>query len=138
MGISFYCRLIDIYRSRIPVPMHQVPTDTDVAMELISQRVARGLPVLPSKMKQRSPNPDIAAQDEDRPEGERRGSDDKAKDVDWKKWGGMVASGKTWASGKKQVPSSMTVSAALFKRFLDPNVCSRYTGSKLSWTSRNA
>jgi hypothetical protein len=37
------------HRSRIPPPLGDVPTDAEYAMNIISQRVERGEPVLPTK-----------------------------------------------------------------------------------------
>ncbi|KAI0052885.1 hypothetical protein FA95DRAFT_1586455 [Auriscalpium vulgare] len=92
--------------SRIPIPLHQVPTDTDVAMELISQRVAQGRPVLPRK-RARSVGEDGDLKESARPESGWRGSgSDENTSVDWKKFGGMVSSSKTWASGKKAIPET--------------------------------
>ncbi|KAI0068209.1 hypothetical protein BV25DRAFT_1818594 [Artomyces pyxidatus] len=94
--------------SRLPAPMHDVPTDTDVAMELISQRVARGLPVLPPRRpRARSLSPEASRQNVGRPESERRKPSEAVNDVDWKKWGGLAATGKAWASGSTRSGSDV-------------------------------
>ncbi|PVG04805.1 hypothetical protein CPB86DRAFT_778098 [Serendipita vermifera] len=47
------------HRSRIPPPLGDVPTDAEYAMNIISQRVERGEPVLPSKKKDKKRNSNL-------------------------------------------------------------------------------
>lgn len=74
-------------------------------MDLISQRVARGLPILPPK----SYEPSIRSSQSDAEsvrslniqnrEGLRQRflGDERPKSVDWKKWGERAAASKAWA-----------------------------------------
>ncbi|PIL31936.1 hypothetical protein GSI_06640 [Ganoderma sinense ZZ0214-1] len=81
-------------RRRIPSPLSFVPSDTEYAMELVSQRVARGLPVTAKQKK-----PGMQSLDSNVPEGEDgQGS---SSSVDWKKVGERIASTKEMASDVK-------------------------------------
>ncbi|KAL7285330.1 hypothetical protein ACG7TL_000425 [Trametes sanguinea] len=78
-------------RSRIPPPLSSVPTDAEYAMDLISQRVARGLPVRPKRRKvQRRHSPSLGvaiAADSEHHDDERSTSTS----VNWNKWGDRLA-----------------------------------------------
>lgn len=88
---------------RLPPPLGNVPTDAEYAMDLISQRVARGLLILPPK----SYEPSIKSSDTDsvrslnvqNREGLRQRffGDENSKSVDWRKWGERAATTKAWA-----------------------------------------
>ncbi|KAH7930950.1 hypothetical protein BV22DRAFT_999354 [Leucogyrophana mollusca] len=99
-------------RARLPPAFADAPTDADYAMELISQRVANGLDVLPSAAQhsrdRSQSNPQSVANlsttsfsvtQEDPPSSTAGGSSG----VDWKKWGGRVALGKSWIEDGKRV-----------------------------------
>ncbi|KAI0363910.1 hypothetical protein BV20DRAFT_65419 [Pilatotrama ljubarskyi] len=78
-------------RSRIPPPLSSVPTDAEYAMDLISQRVARGLPVRPKRRKARrgtSDSVNVAGAEKNDAEGSKSSS------VDWNKFGDRLASTK--------------------------------------------
>ncbi|RPD62914.1 hypothetical protein L227DRAFT_572779 [Lentinus tigrinus ALCF2SS1-6] len=82
--------------SRIPPPLRMVPTDTEYAMELISQRVARGLPVRPKRGKKTGRGSSEANVQQEEQKGE-------SSSVDWNKWGGRIASTKERAGDLKQM-----------------------------------
>lgn len=72
-------------------------------MELISQRVARGLPIKPKRKKKRTPFGslvDVTDRESLRSLGT---SSVLAEDVNWDKWGGRVVRTKAWAGDVKQV-----------------------------------
>ena len=79
-------------------------------MELISKRIAAGLPVGPDRRKKNSrkvtppPSNGISAtagqEDDPLQLGENRG-----KKIDWKKWGERVAMGKSWVGDTKDLIS---------------------------------
>ncbi|KAI8995656.1 hypothetical protein BD414DRAFT_456718 [Trametes punicea] len=79
-------------RSRIPPALSSVPTDAEYAMDLISQRVARGLPVRPKRRKarRRLSDPGVVSTAEHR-DYEQNGV---SSSINWKKWGGRLASTK--------------------------------------------
>ncbi|KAI0756961.1 hypothetical protein C8Q80DRAFT_68381 [Daedaleopsis nitida] len=84
-------------RSRIPPPLSIVPTDTEYAMDLISQRVARGLPVRPKRRRHGVRSDDeVSAR-------EGGGQESSSSSVDWNKWGGRLASTKERAGEVKQM-----------------------------------
>ncbi|KAI0825106.1 hypothetical protein BC628DRAFT_1419471 [Trametes gibbosa] len=79
-------------RSRVPPLLSKVPTDAEYAMDLISQRVARGLPVRPKRRRHRHAPSDagiartaIAADEE---------PEQRSTSVDWNKWGDRFVSTK--------------------------------------------
>ncbi|KZP31369.1 hypothetical protein FIBSPDRAFT_49641 [Athelia psychrophila] len=79
-------------RSRMPPALDDVPTDSDYAMDLISQRVASGLHVKPTPL-QRSKRTKMRSSE--------TGGDDtfsvtskEVKSIDWKRWGDRAALGK--------------------------------------------
>ncbi len=80
--------------SSIPPPFSFVPSDTEYAMELISQRVARGLPV-----KAKRKRPGTQSLDSNMPEAE--GAQGSSSSVDWKKVGERMASTREMASDVK-------------------------------------
>ncbi|CDO71588.1 hypothetical protein BN946_scf184911.g58 [Trametes cinnabarina] len=77
-------------RARIPPPLTNVPTDAEYAMDLISQRVARGLPVRPKRRKvkksRHSSDLDVAGAAEHHEEEHSTSSS-----VNWNKWGDRLA-----------------------------------------------
>ena len=69
-------------------------------MELISQRVAAGLPVKPASKKNATRNDsELGLQDD----GHTQSSLDKDQSIDWKKWGARAAIGKGWAGEGKRL-----------------------------------
>jgi len=93
-------------RARLPPAFADVPTDAEYAMELISQRVAAGLDVRPTRSQRNKPTTDKKEQDGDgaKPDDlQPKGSTKKDKDVDWKKWGERAAVGMTWAEDGKRI-----------------------------------
>ncbi|KAL6309947.1 hypothetical protein BKA93DRAFT_722328 [Sparassis latifolia] len=93
-------------RARIPVPFSDVPTDADYAMDLISQRVARGLDVKPKRRESGRNSPDrasisTAGETED---GERSvNSSGVHTSVNWRKWGDRVVTTKERTSDLKRL-----------------------------------
>ncbi|PPQ80817.1 hypothetical protein CVT25_001942 [Psilocybe cyanescens] len=85
-------------RRRLPTPLCDVPNDAEYAMELISQRVAAGLPINPTKSsknskKQQSTDSLEVPNDPSKSKSDRSRSRDNS--IDWKKWGDRVAIGKS-------------------------------------------
>ncbi|KAI0669870.1 hypothetical protein C8Q78DRAFT_1079782 [Trametes maxima] len=78
-------------RSRVPPPLASIPTDAEYAMELISQRVARGLPVRPKRRKHRRHSSDLSVT-QSNSGGNVHASESSS--VDWNKWGDRLASTK--------------------------------------------
>lgn len=79
-----------------------MPTDADYAMELISQRVARGLDVQPKRRtvrKSRFGHQSSSAVNET----EQHERDDIHPTVDWKKWGERAESTKARAAHVKHI-----------------------------------
>ncbi|KAH7910943.1 hypothetical protein BJ138DRAFT_1151815 [Hygrophoropsis aurantiaca] len=94
-------------RARLPPAFSDAPTDADYAMELISQRVANGLDVLPSSTKQpyrvRSPTGSDSIAEPSISSTNDTSSSATGSGVDWKKWGERVAVGKSWIEDGKKV-----------------------------------
>ncbi|KAJ3513821.1 hypothetical protein NLJ89_g2734 [Agrocybe chaxingu] len=99
--LPLFAALSPLDKKRLPPPLHDVPTDAEYAMELISQRITAGLPVeaaKPSKHRKKNrsteslpsppPSAKIQAHKTSRSEGWQPS-------VDWKKFGDRVASGKS-------------------------------------------
>ncbi|OBZ78941.1 hypothetical protein A0H81_01105 [Grifola frondosa] len=92
-------------RARFPPLFSGVPTDAEYAMELISQRVARGLDVKPKPRKNRS-RPSVselgasgAAGTEER-QAKEEGS---STSINWKKWGERITSTKERTGDLKKI-----------------------------------
>ncbi|KAE9408089.1 hypothetical protein BT96DRAFT_21652 [Gymnopus androsaceus JB14] len=96
-------------RARLPPAFDDVPTDADFAMEVISQRIAAGLDVNPSKRNNRNTgeriNTSMSA-----PSTPGGSKNDKGQDIDWKKWGERAAIGKAWVTERKIGKDSATAS----------------------------
>jgi len=96
-------------RVRFPPPFTDIPTDADYAMELISQRVARGLEIKPrtrrSVSSPREQDSDALSTQSREREGSIRSVDSGKSDtsVDWKKWGDRVASTKARTGDVKKM-----------------------------------
>ncbi|GJE86136.1 hypothetical protein PsYK624_022160 [Phanerochaete sordida] len=102
-GIPVLAVLSPADRARIPPPLTHSPTDAEYAMELISQRVARGLPIKPRRKKKRTPfGSRVDVVDRASLMGLKT-ADDEDRGVDWDKWGGRVVHAKVWAGDVKQV-----------------------------------
>ncbi|OCH96109.1 hypothetical protein OBBRIDRAFT_809339 [Obba rivulosa] len=87
-------------RKRFPIPFREVPTDAEYAMELISQRVARGLDVKP-RIRRRAKRPETSTEDmadgfgvPHHENGELESLISASAPVDWKKVGERVADAK--------------------------------------------
>ncbi|KAI0651883.1 hypothetical protein C8Q79DRAFT_63725 [Trametes meyenii] len=78
-------------RSRVPPPLASIPTDAEYAMDLISQRVARGLPVRPKRRRHRHRSPETTGFPSQRGD---RAHKSESSSVDWNKWGDRLASTK--------------------------------------------
>ena len=93
--------------SRLPPPLRHSPTDAEYAMELISQRVAKGLPIKPKPRKRKSPfrsRDDLAESSSLADQSRSTGEQDSAENsVDWEKWGERVDKTKAWAGQVKGV-----------------------------------
>lgn len=76
-------------------------------MELISQRVARGLAVKPKRRKRKTPfgsRVNLSVEESLERRRQNNGADDSAESsVDWNKWGDRVVRTKAWAGDVKQV-----------------------------------
>lgn len=86
-------------RARLPPPFSEVPTDGDYAMELISQRVARGLEIKPRSHRAKSGSAidtDTKSDISQTGEGPAKvaGSVGLSTSVDWKKWGNRIVDTK--------------------------------------------
>ncbi|KAF7339482.1 RNA cytidine acetyltransferase [Mycena sanguinolenta] len=91
--------------AQLPPALADVPTDAEYAMELISQRVAAGLPIQPVGP-QRAKASDNKKRDEDGKHSEAASqsqSQTKDKEVDWKKWGERAAVGMSWVEDGKRM-----------------------------------
>lgn len=89
---------------RLPQPLSIAPTDAEYAMDLISQRVAQGLPVLPPRtnvVKTTTTQDQLngSSQSDSNRGHKTQNSGDGS--VDWKKWAGRAAAGKNWAADAK-------------------------------------
>ncbi len=82
----------------MPSPLNIVPTDTEYAMDLISQRVARGLPVRPKRRRRARGGSDPHVV-----QTRREGTEGKSSSVDWNKWGDRIASTKERAGEFRQI-----------------------------------
>lgn len=87
-------------------------------MQLISQRIALGLDVKPTKIQNRKRNRsqtlnslDTLTGETNRPGHKQSQSDDKS--VDWKKWSDRVAFGKSLATDGKRLLTNQRVSECL-------------------------
>ncbi|KZT30570.1 hypothetical protein NEOLEDRAFT_1053072 [Neolentinus lepideus HHB14362 ss-1] len=89
--------LTDAERARLPPPLHTLPADADYAMDLISQRVARGLDVRPSSKRHGSSN-SVSS-----PAGFGEQPGDVDNNAKWKKWSDRVAHGKAWIEGGRRL-----------------------------------
>ncbi|ESK86647.1 hypothetical protein Moror_9708 [Moniliophthora roreri MCA 2997] len=91
-------------RARLPPILADVPTDSDFAMELISQRIAAGLDVRPPRHRKRQKKKVSTPQGSPAgPSPAMKGWSDVDKRIDWKKWGDRAAVGKAWAVDKKLI-----------------------------------
>ncbi|KAF8213060.1 hypothetical protein K438DRAFT_1803338 [Mycena galopus ATCC 62051] len=91
--------------AQLPPAFADVPTDAEYAMELISQRVAAGLPIRPVRP------PRTKARDKKKRDGDGEGKnaaaqlnvEEKDKEVDWKRWGERAAVGMSWVEDGKRI-----------------------------------
>ncbi|KAH9849733.1 hypothetical protein C2E23DRAFT_838267 [Lenzites betulinus] len=116
-------------RSRIPPLLSQVPTDAEYAMDLISQRVARGLPVRPKRRKRHHESSEAgvaqtATAADDEPE-------QRSTSVDWNKWGDRLASTKERSGEIKNIlKDGQWKQAESWKTALTPLVVTPQNGSE--------
>ncbi|KAG2154833.1 hypothetical protein DEU56DRAFT_770676 [Suillus clintonianus] len=98
-------------RARLPGPLTDAPTDADYAIEIITQRIARGEEIKPPR-KPRSSSARANSANEADPlaipssDTSSKGQMQPNDGVDWKKWGARVAQGKSLLSEGKQRISS--------------------------------
>lgn len=81
----------------MPLPFNDVPTDTEYAMELISQRVAAGLQVKPNRPLKVRKKQELSDNVENSTSAQKHKggvSQENDSSIDWKKWGDRVAIGK--------------------------------------------
>ncbi|KAF7347844.1 RNA cytidine acetyltransferase [Mycena venus] len=91
-------------RARLPPAFADVPTDAEHAMDLISQRVAAGLPIRPVQPSRAKPRDKKQRDDGVAEKGPAQTqSQNKDKEVDWKKWGERAAVGMSWAEDGKRI-----------------------------------
>lgn len=88
-------------RERLPPLFHNAPTDAEYAMELISQRVARGEPVRPARPSKKNKAPEDSAK---RKDGDKQGSSEKEvnqsksrQEFDWRGLGAKAQAMQKWA-----------------------------------------
>ncbi|KAJ7706195.1 hypothetical protein B0H17DRAFT_1036123 [Mycena rosella] len=89
-------------RARLPPAFADVPTDAEYAMELISQRVAAGLDVRPTRRTRHADKKERAG-DVVETDAVRQTAQKQDKDVDWKKLGERTAVGMTWVEEGKRI-----------------------------------
>ncbi|KDR84978.1 hypothetical protein GALMADRAFT_233502 [Galerina marginata CBS 339.88] len=85
-------------QKKLPPPFFDVPTDAEYAMDLISQRVAAGLevePSKPSKQSKRHKSSDSIETPDSNSKHMSNSSQSREGSIDWKKWGDRVAVGKS-------------------------------------------
>ena len=104
----------------MPAPLAFVPTDAEYAMDLISQRIAHGLPVRSAhrhRKRSQSPAPNPSSISRVPSENDLRGaafaSDEESK-MDWEKWKGRLEDAKTWSGDLAESFKDGTVSGATF------------------------
>ncbi|KAF9076276.1 hypothetical protein BDP27DRAFT_1285189 [Rhodocollybia butyracea] len=107
-------------RSRFPPAFQDVPTDSEFAMEVISQRITAGLDVNPSKVQTKPKGKSNAAGElsealASAPTTPSESKGEKTKDINWKKWGERAAIGKAWVGNLKEasIPSIVASNAAI-------------------------
>lgn len=98
-------------RARLPGPLADAPTDADYAIEIITQRIARGEEIKPPRKPRSSSARGNSANEGDlsailSPDTSSRSQMQTNDGVDWKKWGSRVAHGKLLLSEGKQRLSS--------------------------------
>lgn len=98
-------------RARLPGPLADAPTDADYAIEIITQRIARGEEIKPPRRPRSSRAHANSANEADlsaipSPDTSFRSQVQTNDGVDWKKWGSRVAHGKSLLSEGKQRLSS--------------------------------
>jgi GRAM domain-containing protein 4 len=84
---------------RLPPPLTFVPTDAEYAMDIISQRVALGLPVRPTKSRKRNKSSASASSSSfdvfgSSSDERSHNIQDSGLDVDWDKWKGRLDNAK--------------------------------------------
>lgn len=124
---------------RLPPPLAFVPTDAEYAMDVISQRVALGLPVQPKPRKRdrgamlaSSSSFDISGGghgSSDARSHSSRDPDDSGSDVDWDKWKGRLDGAKTLTGDIKDSFKDGTVSVNLTCNALVSSVFHAVEGS---------
>lgn len=98
-------------RARLPGPLADAPTDADYAIEIITQRIARGEEIKPPRKARSASARANSANEADfssisSPDTSSRTQMQTNDGVDWKKWGSRVAHGKSLLSEGKQRLSS--------------------------------
>ncbi|KAJ7900332.1 hypothetical protein B0H14DRAFT_2673254 [Mycena olivaceomarginata] len=88
---------------RLPPAFADVPTDAEHAMELISQRVAAGLPIRPVRPSRTRAGIYDKKRDGEKENDAAQSQAPKDKDVNWKKWGERAAVGMSWAEEGKRI-----------------------------------
>lgn len=103
-------------------------------MEVISQRIAAGLDVNPSKRDKRNTgeriNTSMSA-----PSTPGGSKNDKGQDIDWKKWGERAAIGKAWVTERKIGKDSSTPLLFSIPKPLTSSYIECYGFSDLRYTS---
>ncbi|KAJ7244787.1 hypothetical protein B0H12DRAFT_1128811 [Mycena haematopus] len=90
--------------AKLPPAFADVPTDAEYAMELISQRVAAGLPIRPVRpSRAKAHDKKKEGGDGKHNEAVQSQSQAKDKDVNWKKWGERAAVGMSWVEDGKRI-----------------------------------
>lgn len=89
---------------RIPPPLSNAPTDAEYAVELISQRVALGLPIHPDRRKRDKSNPfasrsRVNVNDDCESDGED--SEVPRSGLNSRKWSGRLEGAMSWTEGMK-------------------------------------
>ncbi|KAI0094874.1 hypothetical protein BDY19DRAFT_915067 [Irpex rosettiformis] len=105
LGLAFWhvIPILVALPRRLPTPLASVPTDAEYAMDLISQRVAQGLPVQPKARKHGkysfSTNGTRSRDLNGSKSFVETDGNDSDPDVDWQKWKGRLEDAKTWHGG---------------------------------------
>lgn len=78
--------------------MRHVPTDAEYAMDLISQRVARGEDINPKRRRYKSYHEEGADN-----LGVQKAAENSSPGLDWKKWGERAANTKAWTQDVRNI-----------------------------------
>ncbi|KAK7064240.1 RNA cytidine acetyltransferase [Favolaschia claudopus] len=102
----------------LPPAFSDVPTDAEYAMELISQRVAAGLPIQPVRVPKNARRDTQGSDDAATQSGDVQPQNtNRDKEIDWKKWGERAAAGASWVGDSKRRFTSKQACSDLLQAF---------------------